>query len=72
MLVTYEMEHIINFIIRNFTLPSVESREDDDYENVASWGDENMFGGQYDDGNYESDVEDSSTLVSQPRQVFTF
>ncbi|XP_071699394.1 condensin complex subunit 2-like [Rutidosis leptorrhynchoides] len=35
-------------------------------ETYASWDDE---GGQFDDGNAYSDVEDSTTLVSQPRQV---
>lgn len=30
---------------------------------------EMFFGGEYDDGNAYSDVEDPNTLVSQPRQV---
>nr|XP_043628578.1 condensin complex subunit 2-like [Erigeron canadensis] len=35
----------------------------------TSWDDDCEVGDQYDDGNAYSDVEDSSTLVSQPRQV---
>ncbi|GAV69703.1 Cnd2 domain-containing protein [Cephalotus follicularis] len=50
--------------------PSDGSRQQfDDHEPLPSWGDESMFGGQFDDGNDQSDVEDSHTLVSQPRQV---
>lgn len=41
----------------------------DDYGPLPTWDDENEFGGQYDDGDAHSDVEDSNTLVSQPRQV---
>ncbi|KAK1568486.1 hypothetical protein Q3G72_025079 [Acer saccharum] len=49
---------------------SVEQRQEtDDYEPSQSWGDENMFDGQFDDRNDQSDGEDSNTLVSQPRQI---
>ncbi|KAK0589961.1 hypothetical protein LWI29_020677 [Acer saccharum] len=49
---------------------SVEQRQEtDDYEPSPSWGDENMFDGQFDDRNDQSDGEDSNTLVSQPRQI---
>ncbi|KAL5865238.1 hypothetical protein ACOSQ3_002752 [Xanthoceras sorbifolium] len=41
----------------------------DDYEPSPSLGDGNMFDGQFDDGNDQSDGEDSNTLVSQPRQI---
>ncbi|KAI3702571.1 hypothetical protein L6452_28314 [Arctium lappa] len=34
-----------------------------------SWDDDCGIGGQFDDGDAYSDVEDSSTLISQPRQV---
>lgn len=44
----------------------------DDYGPLPSWDDDSAFGGQYNDGNDHSDVEDSSTLVSQPRQVVFF
>lgn len=37
--------------------------------NFSSWDDDCVVGGQFDDGNAYSDVEDSTTLVSQPRQV---
>lgn len=70
-------------LVKLFLLPNVkclggkgrkprsdESRQQcDDYGPLPSWDDESVFGGQYDDGNVHSDVEDSSTLVSQPRQV---
>ncbi|XP_059662453.1 condensin complex subunit 2-like isoform X2 [Cornus florida] len=38
-------------------------------ETLPSWDNENMYGGQYDDGCIHSDLEDSASLVSQPRQV---
>uniref|UniRef100_A0A2N9FSU0 Condensin complex subunit 2 n=1 Tax=Fagus sylvatica TaxID=28930 RepID=A0A2N9FSU0_FAGSY len=71
-------------LVKLFLLPNVkclggkgrkprsdESRQQcDDYGPLPSWDDESVFGGQYDDGNVHSDVEDSSTLVSQPRQNF--
>ncbi|KAJ4730077.1 Condensin complex subunit 2 [Melia azedarach] len=50
--------------------PSVETREEnDDCEQLPSWGNEGMLDGQFDDGNDLSDVEGSDTLVSQPRQI---
>ncbi|KAE9456191.1 hypothetical protein C3L33_11902, partial [Rhododendron williamsianum] len=45
------------------------SQHRDDYGPLPTWDDENEFGGQFDDGDAHSDVEDSNTLVSQPRQV---
>ncbi|XP_052178447.1 condensin complex subunit 2 isoform X2 [Diospyros lotus] len=45
------------------------SQQRDDYGPLPSWDDENGFDGQYDDGGVHSDLEDSNTLVSQPRQV---
>lgn len=49
---------------------SDESNQESDHNGSSpSWDDESGFGAQFDDGNAFSDVEDSSTLVSQPRQV---
>ncbi|CAL5342383.1 unnamed protein product [Camellia sinensis] len=45
------------------------NQQRDDDRPLPSWDDENLYGGQYDDGDVHSDVEDSNTLVSQPRQV---
>jgi condensin complex subunit 2 len=54
----------------NIRIFSDKSRQQaDDSGPLPSWDDESAFGGQYDDGNVYSDVDDSSTLVSQPRQV---
>ncbi|KAL5573400.1 hypothetical protein UlMin_022997 [Ulmus minor] len=41
----------------------------DDNGEMPLWDDGSAHGDQYDDGFVQSDVEDSSTLVSQPRQV---
>lgn len=41
----------------------------DDTEAFSTCGDDNVLNCQFDDGNSYSDVEDSNTLVSQPRQV---
>ena len=54
------------------SLYSDQSRQQHEYYGQASFC--NDDGGQYDDGQYDegnvhSDVEDFSTLVSQPRQV---
>ncbi|RZC80402.1 hypothetical protein C5167_042984 [Papaver somniferum] len=46
-----------------------ESRCDGDFEPGAPWDNESVLSDHFDDGNVHSDVEDSSTLVSQPRQV---
>ncbi|KAK9285565.1 hypothetical protein L1049_024760 [Liquidambar formosana] len=69
-------------LVKLFLLPNImclgrkgrkvpdESRDQcDDYGPLPTWDDESVFGGQFDDGNVHSDVEDSSSLVSQPRQV---
>ena len=53
-----------------FTLFSDESKQQvDDFGVSPSWDDENGFDDAFDNGNFHSDIEDSSTLVSQPRQV---
>ncbi|CAI9754444.1 unnamed protein product [Fraxinus pennsylvanica] len=45
------------------------SQQRDDYGEMPSWDDEGGFGGTFDNGNSYSDIDDSSTLVSQPRQI---
>ncbi|VVA17574.1 PREDICTED: condensin complex [Prunus dulcis] len=74
----YQPEDLIKlFLIPNVKLlgrrgkkSSDESRQQsDDYGQSPFYDDDNVFGGQYDDGISHSDVEDFSTLVSQPRQV---
>lgn len=45
------------------------SHETNDYDNMPSWNDDTGFADHFDDGNYCSDVDESNTLVSQPRQV---
>lgn len=52
---------------KRYTDEAGVEREGNDNEEFASW--DNDCGGQFDDGNAYSDVEDSTTLVSQPRQV---
>lgn len=74
----YQPEHLVKL----FLLPNImclgkrdkksldESRQDnsDDY-GPSSWDDEGAFGGQFDDENAHSDVDDSNSLIAQPRQV---
>lgn len=45
------------------------SQQRDDYGALPTWDDESGFDDQFDDGNGYSNMEDSNTLVSQPRQV---
>ncbi|KAF5481033.1 hypothetical protein F2P56_001724 [Juglans regia] len=69
-------------LVKLFLLPNVKClrvrrrkcsdelrQQSDDYGPLPSWDDASVFGGQYDNGSDHSDVEDSSALVSQPRQV---
>ncbi|KAJ9551715.1 hypothetical protein OSB04_015760 [Centaurea solstitialis] len=68
-------------LVKLFLLPNVlclgkrgkrhsdELHQEDANGASSSWDDDCGVGGQFDDGNAYSDVEDSSTLVSQPRQV---
>ncbi|KAM7492361.1 hypothetical protein LguiA_035282 [Lonicera macranthoides] len=74
----YQPEELVKLFIlpnvmclgRRGRKPSDESSQQrDEYGPMPTWDDEGGFGGEYDDGNAYSDVEDSSTLVSQPRQV---
>ncbi|XP_058095118.1 condensin complex subunit 2 [Magnolia sinica] len=44
-------------------------RESHTNEGFASWDNDSEISGHFDDGNVLSDMEDSSTLVSHPRQV---
>ncbi|KAH6835975.1 condensin complex subunit [Perilla frutescens var. hirtella] len=46
-----------------------ESQQIDGFEATTSWDDGDDFGGAFHDGHAYSDVEEPSTLVSQPRQV---
>nr|XP_043622218.1 condensin complex subunit 2-like [Erigeron canadensis] len=72
----YQPEDLVKlFLLPNITCLGKRGRKSSDEpgqeaerntENFASWDDEC---GQFDDGNAYSDVEDSATLVSQPRQV---
>ncbi|KAG6661209.1 condensin complex subunit 2 isoform X1 [Carya illinoinensis] len=69
-------------LVKLFLLPNVKClgvrrrkcsdelrQQSDDYGPLPSWDDASVFDGQYDNGSVHSDVEDSSALVSQPRQV---
>ncbi|KAL3821578.1 hypothetical protein ACJIZ3_007483 [Penstemon smallii] len=69
-------------LVKLFLLPHVlcigksgRKRTDEAIQNTngygenAAWDDEDGFGGAFDDGHAYSDNEESSTLVSQPRQV---
>ncbi|KAB1201006.1 Condensin complex subunit 2 [Morella rubra] len=69
-------------LVKLFLLPNVKClrvrgrkcsddsrQQSDDYGSLPSWDDASGFGGQYDDESVHSDIEASSTLVSQPRQV---
>lgn len=43
---------------------------DDDHEHGESWENDNVYNdGPFDDGNDQSDAEDTNSLISQPRQV---
>ncbi|KAM6572607.1 hypothetical protein CsatA_016687 [Cannabis sativa] len=49
---------------------SAESRQQrDEYGQMPLWDDDDVPGGEYDEGNVQSDDDESSILVSQPRQV---
>ncbi|CAL1407125.1 unnamed protein product [Linum trigynum] len=56
---------------RPASLPSLEpGQQSDDYEAQPSWdGGGGKFGGQFEDMDAHSDIENPNTLVSQPRQV---
>ncbi|KAJ8639040.1 hypothetical protein MRB53_015734 [Persea americana] len=66
-------------LVKLFLLPNVlclgkrrKSKDDSAQQNHAyqpSWDNESVISDHFDDGNVLSDVEDSTTLVSQPRQV---
>ncbi|XP_043690880.1 condensin complex subunit 2-like [Telopea speciosissima] len=44
-------------------------QQSSDFGPFPSWDNDSVFNGQFDDGNAHSDLEDSSTLISQPLQV---
>ncbi|KAK9074066.1 hypothetical protein SSX86_006663 [Deinandra increscens subsp. villosa] len=48
---------------------SCEIHQEEVNGSFSCWDDDGEVGGQFDDGNAYSDVEDSTTLVSKPRQV---
>lgn len=53
-------------------IPGETSRQQhDDYEHAESWGNDNVYDddGPFDNGNDQSDAEDTNSLISQPRQV---
>ncbi|KAF8391580.1 hypothetical protein HHK36_023886 [Tetracentron sinense] len=54
---------------RGINLSNDSRQQSHDFGPLPSWDNESVLNGQFDDGNIHSDVEDSSTLVSQPRQV---
>ncbi|KAA0034790.1 condensin complex subunit 2 [Cucumis melo var. makuwa] len=69
-------------LVKLFLLPNVKClrrkgrqhsdepmQHNDDYGTLPSWEDDNDFGGQFDEGDGQSDVEDPDVLVTQPRQV---
>ncbi|XP_062106063.1 condensin complex subunit 2 isoform X2 [Humulus lupulus] len=68
-------------LVKLFLLPKVkcigrrrkfsdESRQQrDEYGHMPLWDDDDVPGGEYDEGNVQSDDDESSNLVSQPRQV---
>ncbi|XP_038900339.1 condensin complex subunit 2 [Benincasa hispida] len=69
-------------LVKLFLLPNVKClrrkgkqhsdepvQHNDDYGTLPSWEDDNGFGGQFDEGDGHSDVEDSDELVTKPRQV---
>lgn len=60
---------IIEGIIKIYIFSDDSRQQSDDYGSLPSWDDASGFGGQYDDESVHSDIEASSTLVSQPRQV---
>ena len=66
----YNMMYDVFYELLFLILLSEElSQQRDDYGPLPPWDDENVFGGQFDDGDVHSDVEDLNTLVSQPCQV---
>ncbi|KAF8414131.1 hypothetical protein HHK36_002130 [Tetracentron sinense] len=54
---------------RGRKLSDKSGQRDHDFGPYPSWDNDSVFSAQFDDGNVHSDVEDSSILVSQPRQV---
>lgn len=52
-------------------IPGETTRQQyDDNEHAESWGNDDVYDdGPFDNGNDQSDVEDTNSLISQPRQV---
>lgn len=54
-----------------FNYSTDESRQGDESIPFESWDNESMANDHFDDGIYNSDLEDPGTLVRPPRQVCT-
>ncbi|MQL72080.1 hypothetical protein Taro_004428 [Colocasia esculenta] len=74
----YRPESLVKLILRPDVLclgkkqrkSSDESNQQNQaYESMASWDNEGVADDHFDDGNYTSDLEETGSLVSQPRQV---
>ncbi|XP_060188895.1 condensin complex subunit 2 [Lycium barbarum] len=74
----YQPENLVKLFLRpNVTclgrkgkhIPAEAGQQSEEFGDMPSWDDDGGFPGAFDDGNTFSDVEESSTLVSQPRQV---
>ncbi|KAJ8557253.1 hypothetical protein K7X08_002878 [Anisodus acutangulus] len=75
----YQPENLVKLFLRPSVtclgrrgkqIPDEAGQQSEDFGAMPSWGDDDGgFPGAFDDGNVFSDVEESSTLVSQPRQV---
>ncbi|KAK6784916.1 hypothetical protein RDI58_018371 [Solanum bulbocastanum] len=74
----YQPENLVKLFLRpNVTclgrrgkqIPDEAGQQGEDFGAMPSWDDDGGFPEAFDDGNTFSDVEESSTLVSQPRQV---
>ncbi|TMW94675.1 hypothetical protein EJD97_009948 [Solanum chilense] len=74
----YQPENLVKLFLRpNVTclgrrgkqIPDEAGQQSEDFGAMPSWDDDGGFPEAFDDGNTFSDVDESSTLVSQPRQV---
>ncbi|XP_010244120.1 PREDICTED: condensin complex subunit 2 [Nelumbo nucifera] len=64
------LPNVLCFARRRGRKSSDESRQQGHgFEPSQEWENDSVFNGSFDDGNVHSDVEDSNSLVSQPRQV---
>lgn len=64
-----EFLHLSLYFISNSVFAADGSRDQcNDYESFPSWDNGSVCDGEY-EGDVHSDMDDSSTLISQPRQV---